>query len=382
MKRALPYVVVGAIVLVLVVLFARRIGDAKERAAAAKAATDKVVIAAVKTAVIEKKDLPQILQITGSVKAQNEVQVLPKSPGRVTAVRVEVGAVVKAGEVLATIEAIDMGLRVKQAEAQVQAAKAGQEQARVQQAAALRSFERARALKEKGSLSQTEFEQAENGHKLADVGVMGADAQVALAEANLSLTQKAFDDTRITSPIAGIVTKKMVNIGTFANPAMAAFAVQDQSTLKLEGTVPAAFVAQLKSGMKVEVLVDELPGRSFEGQVSRIAPTLEQETRRGAIEVSLSPAKDLLPYMFGRALIAFGNSADVVVVPTSAVLSVAGQPGVYVVKNDKAALVRPKLGAKHDNDFVVEEGLNVGDTVVVSGDAGLKDGAAVTATGI
>ncbi len=381
MKRALPFVVIGAIVLLFVVIFARRISATNEKQAVAKANAEKVVITAVKTAVVGTKDLPQILQITGSVKAQNEVQVLPKSPGRVTNIRVDVGAVVKAGDVLATVEAVDMALRVKQADAQTMAAKAGLEQAKVQQSGAQRSFDRAKNLHDKGSLSQSDFEQAENGHKMADVGVMGAQAQVALAEANLAIVQKAFDDTRITTPIAGVVTKKMVNVGTFANPAVAAFAVQDQSSLKLEGTVPAAYVAQLKTGMKVEVLVDELPGRSFEGAVSRIAPTLEQETRRGAIEVSLSPAKDLLPYMFGRAQIAFGNTADVLVVPTSAVLSVAGSPGVYVVKNDKAALVRPRLGAKHDNDVVVEEGLAVGDSVIVSGDAGLKDGAQVNVSG-
>lgn len=377
MRRALPFIVIGAIVLVFVVVFAKRIGETKDKQAAAKAATDKVVVASVKTAVVATKDLPQILQITGSVKAQNEVQVLPKSPGRVTNVRVDVGSVVKAGDVLATVEAVDMALRVKQSEAQVQAAKAGLESAKVQQAGAARSFERAKNLHDKGSLSQSDFEQAENGHKMADVGVMGAEAQVSLAEANLAITQKMFDDTRITSPIAGVVTKKMVNVGTFANPAMPSFAVQDQTSLKLEGTVPAGYVAQLKAGMKVEVLVDELPGRTFEGQLSRVSPTLEAETRRGAIEVSLAPAKDLLPYMFGRAQIAFGNTADVLVVPSSAVLSIAGQPGVYIVKNEKASLVRPKLGAKHENDVVVEEGLAVGDAVIVSGDAGLKDGTQV-----
>ena len=381
MKKSLPWVVVGFVVLVLVVAFGRRIVDAKERSAAAKAATGQEVITAVTTATIERKDLPQVLQITGSVKAMNEVQVLPKSPGRVTAVRFEVGAVVKAGDVLALVEAIDMALRVQLATAQRQVAAAGLEQARVQQGAALRAFERAQNLKDKGSLSQIDFEQAENGHRLADVGVMGAAAQVALADANLALVQKAFEDTRITTPIAGIITKKIVNVGTFANPAAPAFWVQDQSSLRLEGTVPAAYVAQIKSGMKVQVLVDELEGRVFDGTVSRIAPTLEPETRRGAIEVSLAPAKDLLPYMFGHALIAFGNTKDVVVVPSSAVVSVAGLPGVYIVKNAKAELVRPRLGPKHDNDFVVEEGLVVGDTVVISGDAGVKDGGTVAVSG-
>lgn len=381
MKGALPIVVVVAIVLVLVGVFAKRISEKQVRDEAAKVASEKVIATPVKTAVLAVKDLPQILQITGSVKAQNEVAVLPKSPGRITAVRVEVGAVVKAGEVLATVEAVDMALRVKQGEAQLQAARAGAEQAKVQQGTAQRAFDRAKTLREKGTLSQTDFEQAESGQKLANVGVMAAEAQVALAEANLSLMQKAFDDTRITTPIAGVVTKKMVNVGTFANPAMAAFSVQDQSSLKLEGTVPAGFVPQMKAGQKVEVLIDELPGRSFEGAVTRVAPTLEAESRRGQIEISLAPASDLLPYMFGRAQIAFGNTADVLVVPTSAVLSVAGQPAVYVVKSNKATLVRPKLGAKHDNDIVVEEGLTVGDVVVVSGEAGLKDGAPVSLSG-
>ena len=382
MKRALPVVVIGLVVVVLVVLFARRLTETNERNAANKAATEKVVVAAVRTAVIASKDLPQILQITGSVKAGNEVQVLPKSPGRVTQLRAGVGTLVKAGDVLAVVEAVDVALRVKQAEAQLQAARAGLAQAQVQQGAALRAFERARSLKDKGALSQIDFEGAENGSKLADVGILGAQAQVSLAEANLALVQKAFEDTRITTPIAGVVTKMNVNIGTFANPAAAAFAVQDQSTLKLEGTVPAAYVARLKAGMKVAVVVDELPGRSFEGVLTRVSPTLEQDTRRGAIEVSLAPAPDLLPYMFARVQIAFGNTADVVVVPSSAVLSIAGQPGVYVVRNAKAALVRPRLGVKHDNDIVVEEGLVVGDAVVVSGDAGLKDGAAVLVSGL
>ncbi len=378
MKKLLPVVVV---VVVLVALFAVRIAQSKEKAAIAKADTGKEVVMAVKTALVAEKDLPQVLQITGSVRATNEVQVLPKMPGRVTSVRVDVGSVVKAGDVLAVVEAIDMSLRVKLAEAQLQGAKAGLEQAKVQQAQVHRGLQRATALKDKGALSLTDFEQAELGSKLADVGILGAEAQVALADANLAIAQKAFDDTRITTPVAGVITKKNTNIGAMANPMMPAFAVQDQSALKLEGSVPAGYVATLKVGAVVTVLVDELPGRSFPGTVSRVAPSLDADTRRGAIEVSLAPAPDLLPYMFGRAQISFGNTADVVVVPSSAVLSVGGQPSVYVVKHDKATLVHPKLGAKHLDDVVVEAGLVAGDAVVISGDAGLADGASVSVQG-
>jgi RND family efflux transporter MFP subunit len=381
MKSRLPIILTVVTLLGLGGLFAWRIQQSKARDAAARAATDREVITSVRTSEVQKKDLPQVVQITGSVKASNEVMVLPKMPGRVTRVAVEVGAVVKQNDVLAAVEAVDMALRVKQAEAQLMAAKAGLEQATVQADQATRGFERAKALREKGAMTQLDFENAEAGKKLSAVGIQAAQAQVALAESNLALVQKSFDDTRITTPIAGVVTKKMVNVGTMANPAGVAFAVQDQSALKMEGTVPAAYVPLLKVGMPVEIVVDELPGRTFTGSVSRLAPTLEQETRRGAIEIALQPAEGLLPYMFGRATISFGNSADVVVVPNDAVLSVGGQPAVYVVDGDVAKLVRPKLGARQADDVVVEEGLSVGDAVIVSGAAGLADGVKVKRVG-
>lgn len=381
MKSRVP-VVIGVVTLVgLGGIFLWRIQQSKERDAAARAATEREVITSVRTGEVQKKDLPQVVQITGSVKAANEVMVLPKMPGRVTRVAVEVGAAVRANDVLAAVEAVDMSLRVKQAEAQLMAAKAGFDQATVQAEQAGRGFERATALREKGAMSQLDFENAEAGKKLAGVGVQAALAQVALAESNLALVQKSFDDTRITTPIAGVVTKKMVNVGTMANVGSPSFAVQDQSALKMEGTVPAAYVPLLKLGMSVEVAVDELPGRSFAGTISRLAPTLEQETRRGAIEIALKPAPGLLPYMFGRATIAFGSSADVVVVPNEAVLSIGGQPAVYVVQGDVAKLVRPKLGVRQADDVVVEDGLSVGDAVVISGAAGLADGVKVKRTG-
>jgi RND family efflux transporter MFP subunit len=384
--KKLPIIAAALLVLVLVGAFVYRIGQSKERNAVAKAASEKEVITSVRTATVSTKDMPQVVQITGNIKANNDIQVLPKSPGRVTNVYVDVGSIVKAGQVLATVEAVDMALRVKQAQAQLQQAQAGLEQAKVQKQTAQRGIERARALLEKGAMTQADFEGADAGAQLAAVGILGAEASVALADANLALVQKAFEDTRITTPVAGVVTRKNINIGTMAQPATAAFSVQDQSSLKMEGAVPATYVPKLALGMAVEILVDELPGRSFVGKVSRLAPTLDAETRRGAIEIALEPAEGLLPNMFGRAQISFGSSANVMVVPGTAVLSVAGQPAVYLIEKSGdatiAKMVRPKIGAKHFDEVIIEDGLSSGDVVVVSGNAGLKDGAKVSLSGI
>ncbi len=355
-----------------------RIAQAKKRTEVAKAALEQEAVVAVRTAAAQKKDLPQVVQITGSVKAQNEVYVLPKMPGRVTRVAAEVGQVVKAGEVLGATEAGDLALRSKQAEAQVQAATAGLAQAQLQEANAARSFARAQALKDKGAMTQSDFEQAESGVAMARVGVQAASAQVALAESNLALAYKALGDTRITAPFAGVITKKMVTLGGMASPTAPAFALQDQTSLKLEGTVPASVVSRIAPGMPVKVTVDELPGATFEASVTSLAPSLEQDTRRGAIEIALAKPAGVLPNMFARAEIAFGSTANVVVVPASAVQTVGGEPAVYLYRDERAVLVRPRLGIKHHDDIVVDEGIAAGDQIIVSGPAGLKDGVRVT----
>lgn len=380
MTRSRATLIVSVLIGVgLAVAFGVRIAQAQKRTQVAKAALQEETIVAVRTSPAQRKDLPQRVQITGSVKANNEVQVLPKMPGRVTKLSVEVGQIVKAGEVLAAVEAGDAALRSKQAEAQVQAANAGLAQAKLQQANAARSLARARALKEKGAMTQSDFEQAESGQSMADVGVQAAAAQVALAESNLALAYKALGDTRITAPFAGVITKKLVTLGGMASPMAPAFALQDQTSLKLEGTVPASYMSRISAGLKVQVLIDELPGKAFEASVTRIAPSLDQETRRGAIEIALANPEGVLPNMFARAEISFGSTANVVVVPASAIQQVGGDSGVFLVRDERAVLVRPRLGLKHLDDVVIEEGINEGDSVIVSGAAGLKEGVRVKA---
>ncbi len=380
-RSPIAILLIAVTLLLLLAAFAFRVQQSKERNAAAVAAADKEVITAVRTSQAARKDLPRVVQITGSIKARNEVMVLPKSPGRITRILVDVGAKVAAGDVLAVIDSVEMSWRVKQADAQRRQAEAGLEQAKLQRQTAERAQRRVRALHETGGVSQTELEQAESGFYLAEVGVQAAEAAVALAEANLGLSRKAFDDTRITAPFDGVVTKRHINVGAMANPAQPAFSLQDQTALKMDGSVPAHYVGQLKAGMKVNIRIDELPHTLVSGTVSSVAPTLEAETRRAAIEIAVAPAEGLLPYMFGRAEIALGAREGVLVVPSEAVLSVAGKPAVFVIENEHARLVHPDVGATHQGDVVIESGLEPGAVVVVSGSAGLRDGARIVVQG-
>lgn len=377
-------IVVGALTLVSLVavggVAAYRIQDAMARKEAA-ALTPPPPVPSVSVAVVAQKDVPRVVSITGVVRARNEAQLFSKMVGRVTRVAAELGQAVKAGDVLAVLENTDFMWRMKQAEAQLQVAQAGLENAKLQRKTAAASWERAQGLHKKGALSQADFEQAEAGFALAGVGVQAAEAQVALADAALGLANQALADTRITAPFDGVVAKKNVNVGSQASLTQPAFLLQDQAALKMQGTVPAAHVAALKRGMAVEIAVDELPGRQLRGELSAIAPALEGDSRRAAVEVSLTPASGLIPNMFGHAEIRFGEATGALVVPAAAVISTADGALVFAVRGNKAKAVHPRVGARIGDDVVIEEGLQAGDKVVVSGDAGLEDGVTVAVTG-
>jgi RND family efflux transporter MFP subunit len=363
-----------ALTLLFIGVFAKRVGEAQARNADKKVDES---VPAVSTIVATKRDLPEMVSITGNVRAFNEAAVFPKMPGRVTKVNVEVGSIVKAGDVLAATEGNDFAWRVKQAEAQLMAARAGLENAQVQQKTATNGWNRAQALHGKGSMSQSDFEQSQAGFELSKVGVKAAEAQVALAEAAVGLANQAYADTRITSPISGVVSKKNVEVGTQAGPAQPAFVVQDQSALKMQGSVSASEVALLKKGQPVKVRVDELPGRELQGEVSSVAPSLDDVTRRATIEVALKPTEGLLPYMFGHAEIAFGTRSGAIVIPANAVTNTPDGPLVYAVRDGKAVALKPRVGGRFGDDVFIEAGIADGDRIVISGDTGLRDGVAV-----
>jgi membrane fusion protein, multidrug efflux system len=376
-------ILAGAATLLVIVFgigFARQYQRVQAQSEAAKVATTTENAQMVVVAAVAHKQLNAAVAITGTIRAAKEAVVLPKMPGRITRVTAELGQTVKSGEVLATVESYEFSLRVKQADAQASAARAGLDNAKVQHEQAERGLARAKALREKGSISAVDFEQAEVGAKMAAIGENASQAQLQLAETGLAMAQKAYDDTRVTAPFDGVVSKRMAQLGSEASPGQPLFVVQDQGSLKLDGTIPGSQLDRVQQGAAVSITVDELPGQVFKGTLANIAPTLD-DTRRVFVEVTVAKAVGLLPYMFGSAEIAKGQEREVVTVPAKAVFSSADGALVYVVREGRAALVKPQLGARRGDDFVVEGGLAVGDQAVVSGDTGLKDGAKVTVVG-
>ncbi|HET7928182.1 MAG TPA: efflux RND transporter periplasmic adaptor subunit, partial [Actinomycetota bacterium] len=323
------------------------------------------------------RDIVERVTLTGVTRARNEVNVFAKLPGRIEEVLVHVGDRVKAGQVLVVIERREVALQHDQAQAQLQAAVAGLDRARVALEAASAAYRRNGALREQDVVSQAAFEEVESAFREARAGAAAAEAQVATARAAAALAAEGLRNARVTTPIAGTVIRRFVDVGAQATPALPLFQIEDVGTIEVEGAAAASDFARLRVGQEARIAVNDLPGEVFRGRVSTLSPSLDPQTRRAAVEIDVSNAEGrLLPNMFAEATIEIGRKTTLAV-PESAVVSSPSGRTIFVVRDGKAMEIRPRLGGIDTGFVAVESHLDAGDRVIVAGQTAIRSGAEV-----
>ncbi|HZN95793.1 MAG TPA: efflux RND transporter periplasmic adaptor subunit, partial [Myxococcales bacterium] len=271
MKSRLLWIVLAAVVLGAV---GYRVRDYFQKNSAPVEKPSEAVL--IKASPVSRGDLTEKLALTGNIRPRNEVDVFPKLGGRIESLGAQVGDKVKAGQVLATIEHKEIAWQARAAEAAARIARANLDGARQDMA-------RVNMLFEGGSATQAQVD----GAKLK---VTMAEAQLAQAEAAKGLADQSLENSRITSPIAGTVTRRPVNVGNQVGPQGPLFTVQDLQALKLESSVDAAAFARLSRGQTATVTVDAMPGQSFQGELALLAPALDATTRRASCEIQIDNA--------------------------------------------------------------------------------------------
>lgn len=369
-------VIGGLIVVALVAMVGMRIVESKKKQSAP--VEKPVESTLIRSAKAEKRGMNERIAFTGSILAHNEVDVFAKLPGRIETLAVKVGDKVHAGQMLAQVEHRELGWQGRSAAAALQAAQAGVKVAQANVDGVKLEFDRTKALFDGGSATQAQLDGAKIHLDAANAQFAAAQAQAAQAEAGKGLVEQQLVNSRIDSPIEGTVTRKNVNVGINTGPQSPAFTIQDVATLKLESSVQADEFARLAKGMPVAIRVDSYPGEIFSGKVDVLAPTLDPQTRRAAVEIAIDNHDGrLLPHMFARAAVTVGHLASATVVPKDAVLESPGGSVVYRVKAGHVEALRPKLGAEDEGFIPVLDGLSAGDEVAVGGLGSLSDGAAV-----
>jgi RND family efflux transporter MFP subunit len=316
-------------------------------------------------AVVRVEELRAGPTLTGTLAAAREARLLAETNGTVLAVFADVGTRVRPGQLLARLESAPVAATAEAAAAAVAAAQ-------VAVANAQRNVERTAALVRAGALAPRDLEAARQA-------LEAARSQQAAAEAQLRQARRQLARTQVRAPIAGVVAQRQVSPGDVVGPGALLFVVLDPTSLRLEGTVPAAALPTLRVGTPVEVTVQGYPGVRVAGRVTRIAPAVDPATRQAQVVVELAnPEGRLAAGLFaeGRVLT---QARSAPVVPLTAVDESSGQPTVLRVRGGRTERVPVELGVRDDATERVEivRGLTPGDTVLVGEAASLAPGTPV-----
>jgi RND family efflux transporter MFP subunit len=324
--------------------------------AAAAAAPAPLAIAA---APVESRSIDRYLRVTGSLMADEHAEVSAETAGRVVETPVERGTPVRAGSLLVRISASETSAQLQEAEAnaaQIEArlgltpgqpfdpkavpdvmnAKASLEWAEAE-------FARIRSLLDQKVVSQSEFDQrrtqvdaARQQYQVAQNSAQQSYRSLEAARARVALARKAMADTSVRAPFNGLVAERLVSVGDYVTRGTKVATVVSVNPLRVELTVPEHSVSLVKPGQAVRLTVDAYRGEEFVAHVRFVSPALRADQRALTVE-AIVPNADarLKPGLFATALITQPPGAAALLVPSTAVETIAGTGRVYVVKNGK-----------------------------------------------
>lgn len=289
-------------------------------------------------------DVAQSNSYTANIEAFNSNNISPATPNRIKTITVDVGDLVRQGQVIATLDnssAVQLKVNLDQIE---------------------RDYNRARQLLEIGSGTQVTVDQLKSQ-----------------LDAARTQYNNLMENTILRSPMSGIVTARNYDPGDMTSGLPIVTVGQITPSVKLIINVSENDISDVSNGMNVDVTLDAFPEEQFSGKITRIYPQVDPSTRTIKAEV-IVPNGDgkILPGMFGRVNLNHGTVSRVLV-PDRAVVKQTGSGNryVYVYKDGTVSYNKVSLGQRLGNTYEVIEGINDGDTVVIAGQTRLADGVKV-----
>lgn len=332
----------------------------------------------------------QTVTVNGTLAAYDQTTVSVKVPGRLKTISVDLGTVVRRGQVIASLETEDYKLRVQQSDAALAQARARlgltpvgtddrvdpEKTATVRQAQAVLDearFNRSRAQKlvEQGVVSRAEFDSAEAAFKVAQGRYQDAleeirnrQALLSQRRSELALAVQQLASTTIIAPLSGIVQQKRTSVGEYLAAGTPVVDIVQMDPLRLQAEVPEREAPNVRSGQNVRVTV-EGDVNVYLGQIKRLSPTIKEQNRMLIVEADVHNNGSLRPGSFAHAEIVTNDSSMAVTVPSKSVVVFAGIEKVIIVQNGKA-LEKPVTTGRRINEWTeVLSGVSVGDSVVV-----------------
>lgn len=296
---------------------------------------------------------PQLLRnqifTTGTLLANEEVELRPEIPGRIIGVYFDEGRRISKGELMLKIN--DRELLAQQKRKELEEKQAADEE------------HRKRQLFEINVISQEEYDKSLNALKLIQ-------AEKEVIESQLAKTE-------IRAPFDGIVGLRYVSEGGYVSPNMLAATMQDLDPMKVEFSVPEKYSQELKNGIEIMVRVGESEDVS-KGVVYAVESKIDPGTRTIKTRAMIpNPTQALMPGSFAKVEITLHELPNAIVIPTSALIPEISGEKVFVCENGKARSVPVKTGIRTEKSIQITSGLSVSDTLIVTGLLQLADGRGV-----
>jgi multidrug efflux pump subunit AcrA (membrane-fusion protein) len=369
----------------------------------------------VTTAAAIVRQLPRFFEATGSLAGDMQSDVQPQTAGKVVAVGVDLGSYVKRGQMIVRLEAADSKLRLDQAIAQLENAKAAVRQAeekiglrsgqafdpeKVAEVAAARAtyelaeknLQRAVKLIESGDVSRSSYDQqkaqrdalretyqaalAAARQNYAAVAV--ARSNVANAQSQVDLARRALAYTVIAAPIDGYVAERPVDIGEYITTTTKVATIVRTNPLRVRIDIPEQAIPEVKQGESVSVTTSAWPDRSFSGRIARLSPNVTPASRTLTVEAEIENGSGALkPGQFATVRILLPRSEPAVLVPARAVHTESGVSRIFVIKDGHAEQRLVQLGQTEGDLVEIKKGIASNEQVATSNVELLSDGAVV-----
>jgi membrane fusion protein (multidrug efflux system) len=289
--------------------------------------------------VVRESRVADRILTTGTVMANEEVQLASEVSGMITEILFEEGTYVEAGQLLIKINDADLQAQYDRAVHRLRLAE--------------QQVSRQEALLEQGGVSQEEFDLTQN--------------ELRLLEADLRLIDAQLEKTEVRAPFAGRIGLRQLSAGSFITPQSRIASLQDLSSVKIDFSLPEKYAGQLRVGSRVEFSVPSQAG-SFRGTVYALEPRVDENTRTLQIRArSPNPDGRLLPGAFADVELILAEYEDALVVPTISVVPEVGGSKVYRLQNGTVEERRVDTGIRTQTTVQVLSGLAVGDTVLTTG---------------
>ncbi|MES2850717.1 MAG: efflux RND transporter periplasmic adaptor subunit [Bacteroidota bacterium] len=288
--------------------------------------------------IAQPQPVNSIIEVNGTVVANEFTEIRPEVSGRLTYLNIPEGSAVAQGTVLAKINSADLAAQIAKSKVQLELAE--------------KTTERYRQLLDINGINQSDYDIAVN--------------QVNSLKADMVYTQTLIDKTIIRAPFSGVLGLRQVSPGAYVSPSTVLATIQQTSQVKIDFTLPEIYGSIIKKGLIVEVETDAASQQRGRAMVVATEPGANTDTRNLKVRAILQGAKPN-PGGFVKVFIDEGKTRNSVKVPANAIIPDDKNNQLVVVKAGKANFVNVRTGIRESDMIEILEGINTGDSVVVSG---------------